>query len=290
MHLVGDTWNTHMRPRLQGTINLHQSLLSIPLDFFLMWSSLTAVFGTATQSNYLASCAFMDSFARYRRRLGLPATSLNLGQIVDTGTVGRNSIFANNMTRNGLYGNDHEEFLQFCDAAITLRPPRLSDDSSSSPRKPDMETEEAQLLAGVGPRGLRRLDKTIPLKDMSWYKDPRFSHMLRAVNYEGTRQSASQSADEAEADCRRPATDRILHRVAQLLCIPASDIDVNQPIVKLGIDSMIAAELRRWLVTVFGEDVSMMEILDGDTNIRKLGRRLTAVEAEAEAAEAEAEA
>ena len=146
------------------------------------------------------------------------------------------------------------------------------------------------MLAGVGPRGLRKLDKTIPLKDMSWYKDPRFSQMLRAVNYEGAGKSASQSADEAEADCRRPAADRILHRLAQLLCIPTSDIDVDQPIVKLGIDSMIAAELRRWLVTVFGKNVSMMEILDGDTNVRKLGGRLTAVEAEAEAAEAKAKA
>jgi hypothetical protein len=45
------------------------------------------MFGTATQSNYLASNAFMDAFARYRHKLGLPATSLSLSQVLGVGIV-----------------------------------------------------------------------------------------------------------------------------------------------------------------------------------------------------------
>ncbi|KAI4256798.1 MAG: hypothetical protein LQ352_001923 [Teloschistes flavicans] len=60
---------------IQGALTLH------------MWSSWTVMFGTATQSNYLASSAFMDAFARHRHAQGLPATSLALSQILGIGIV-----------------------------------------------------------------------------------------------------------------------------------------------------------------------------------------------------------
>lgn len=76
-----------VNPRVVGTLNLHEALKDSPLDFFEMWSSWTAMFGTATQSNYLSSNAFMDAFARHRQSLGLPATSLALSQILGIGIV-----------------------------------------------------------------------------------------------------------------------------------------------------------------------------------------------------------
>jgi hypothetical protein len=82
-----DQFNATLKSRVTGTINLHQALLKSPLDFFQMWSSWTLMFGTATQSNYLASNAFMDAFARYRHKLGLPAASLSLSQVLGIGIV-----------------------------------------------------------------------------------------------------------------------------------------------------------------------------------------------------------
>jgi UDP-glucose 4-epimerase len=74
-------------PRVKGTMNLHRALESSDLDFFVMFSSWTTMFGTATQSNYLASSAFMDAFARYRASKNMPATSLGLSQILGVGIV-----------------------------------------------------------------------------------------------------------------------------------------------------------------------------------------------------------
>lgn len=82
-----ESFYTTVRPRVLGTLNLHEALKDASLDFFMMWSSWTVMFGTATQSNYLSSNAFMDAFARHRHSLGLPATSLSLSQVLGIGIV-----------------------------------------------------------------------------------------------------------------------------------------------------------------------------------------------------------
>ena len=82
-----EKFHSTLRPRVIGTLNLHEALKDSPLDFFQMWSSWTVMFGTATQSNYLASSAFMDAFARHRQSQNLPATSLALSQVLGIGIV-----------------------------------------------------------------------------------------------------------------------------------------------------------------------------------------------------------
>ncbi len=82
-----EKFHSTLKPRVIGTLNLHTALRDCPLDFFQMWSSWTVMFGTATQSNYLASSAFMDAFARHRHLQNLPASSLALSQILGIGIV-----------------------------------------------------------------------------------------------------------------------------------------------------------------------------------------------------------
>lgn len=74
-------------PRVQGTMNLQEATKDMPLDFFQLWSSWTTMFGTATQSNYLASNSFMDAFARQRRSYNQPVTSVSLSQVLGIGIV-----------------------------------------------------------------------------------------------------------------------------------------------------------------------------------------------------------
>src|SRR5436305_2692963 len=113
-----EDFNATMRPRVIGTLNLHQILKDVPLDFFIMWSSWTTIFGSASQSNYMASNSFMDAFARHRKSLGLPAASLSLGQILDVGIVSYIPEYQENLLRMGLYGNNEDEFLGYCEASI----------------------------------------------------------------------------------------------------------------------------------------------------------------------------
>ncbi len=55
-----------LAPKVSGTVNLDKASKNINLDFFILFSSTTAVMGNAGQSDYSMANAFMDSYARYR--------------------------------------------------------------------------------------------------------------------------------------------------------------------------------------------------------------------------------
>lgn len=56
-------------PKVLGTVNLDQVTKNIPLDFFVCFSSVSAVFGNAGQTDYATANGFMDSYMKYRNRL-----------------------------------------------------------------------------------------------------------------------------------------------------------------------------------------------------------------------------
>ncbi len=66
-----------LAPKVAGAWNLHRATLESPLDFFVLFSSATALAGRAGLANYAAANAFLDALAHYRHALGLPALSIN---------------------------------------------------------------------------------------------------------------------------------------------------------------------------------------------------------------------
>lgn len=78
-----------MAPKIKGAANLHELSLDLPLDFFILFSSMASMLGSVGQANYGAANAFMDHLAHYRRRSGLPALSINWGGWSDIGMASR---------------------------------------------------------------------------------------------------------------------------------------------------------------------------------------------------------
>jgi thioesterase domain-containing protein/acyl carrier protein len=68
-----------MAPKVAGAWNLHHATRKAPLDFFVMFSSITSALGNIGQTNYAAANSFLDSLAHHRHSLGLPALSLHWG-------------------------------------------------------------------------------------------------------------------------------------------------------------------------------------------------------------------
>jgi acyl transferase domain-containing protein/acyl carrier protein len=81
--LVGDMTPDEIertyRAKMRGAWTLHQATLAAELDFFVLFSSISATWGSKAQAHYAGANAFLDLLARVRRRAGLPASSVAWG-------------------------------------------------------------------------------------------------------------------------------------------------------------------------------------------------------------------
>ncbi|MCB2360141.1 SDR family NAD(P)-dependent oxidoreductase [Clostridium estertheticum] len=57
-------------PKVLGLVNLDEASKSIPMDFFIVFSSIAGSFGNIGQIDYATANAFMDAFVKYRNELG----------------------------------------------------------------------------------------------------------------------------------------------------------------------------------------------------------------------------
>lgn len=83
-------WETFARvlqPKLVGAWHLHCLTQTKPLDFWVGFSSISAVWGSKGLAHYAAANHFLDAIAHYRRQQGLPATSINWGPWAEGGMV-----------------------------------------------------------------------------------------------------------------------------------------------------------------------------------------------------------
>ena len=85
--LDAPTLHAVLRPKVQGSWVLHQLSQSVDLDFFVLFSSASAVWGSPQLAAYTAANLFLDALAHERRAQGLPALSINWGLWADLGMV-----------------------------------------------------------------------------------------------------------------------------------------------------------------------------------------------------------
>ncbi|GAA4011771.1 hypothetical protein GCM10022247_37820 [Allokutzneria multivorans] len=119
------------RPKIDAVLNLHE--LTEDLSAFVVFSSVSGIFGSAGQGAYAAANAFLDAFAQHRRAQGLPATSLAWGLWQQgNGMAERlDSVDMNRLKRMGLVAISADEGLRLFDAALgmdraVVAPVRLS--------------------------------------------------------------------------------------------------------------------------------------------------------------------
>ncbi|KGO64075.1 Acyl transferase/acyl hydrolase/lysophospholipase [Penicillium italicum] len=268
-----------LEPKVTGTVNLHHATKSLPLDFFLMTSSIVGTVSTPSQGAYTAANAFQDSFSRFRHSQSLPATTLGLGLILEVGSVSSSIRFQQMLQRNATYGVSETEFLQLLEGAL-CKPHFSSEESSLS--KHDA-SYPAQVVTGLEPARFLPYLENDRVNDLLWYNNARFQGVRQAISDRartlasagsnssgGTSSIATQLQNASTPEKLDISRTAITTRLAELLGVAADDIDSNMPVSRYGVDSLVAGELRNWLIKTFGLEVSMLQLLSKNGKIEDL--------------------
>ncbi|KAJ5644819.1 polyketide synthase [Penicillium longicatenatum] len=246
-------WNTAVDPKIKGTWNLHNASLSADLDFFILFSSISGLFGQPGQANYAGANSFLDAFSQYRLGLGLPASSIQIGAVNDVGYLTEHdSLMQKIMASNaGDWDVSGRELLEAIEAAVQLK---------SQPSF--CLGSRASASSGNGSRA-------------PWKKDLRmavFNNFEEAgsSNSSGSSSESLQSflaaakADQAlldQPDCAHFLAVQIGKKVFNFLLKPEEDLQTSCSLPDLGIDSLVAIEVRQWWKLTFGFDISVLEMM-----------------------------
>jgi NADPH:quinone reductase-like Zn-dependent oxidoreductase len=88
--LVRQDWSRFvpvLAPKVDGAANLHALTAAMALDHFVLFSSAASLFGSRGQANHAAANSFLDALAAERRARGQAGLSINWGGWSEVGSV-----------------------------------------------------------------------------------------------------------------------------------------------------------------------------------------------------------
>jgi malonyl CoA-acyl carrier protein transacylase len=232
-------------PKVTGSWNLHILTQDMPLDFFVLFSSASSLFGALGLGNYVAANAFLDALAHHRQATGFPGLSINWGQWAGIGMETRqDSFYKARMAAMGLSPIAPEQGLHVLEQALGCPEAQLGVIKADwSVFKKQALIQSHQLFISKLTREEER-EKTEP---SSALRRELLQHLKEASKPE--RQELIIAYIQAE--------------VAKVLGLDSSRIDVQQPLNNMGLDSLMAVELRNRIETDLGVHVPMVKFMEG---------------------------
>ncbi len=250
-----------MMPKVAGAWNLHRGTAHLQLDFFVLFSSTAAVLGSPGQSNYAAANAFLDGLAHHRRKLGLPALSLNWGPWAEIGMAANLS-------------NAEQE--RMAAQGLSLIAPVQG-----------LQILESLLFSQGGQRLVLAMDWRLFLQKMPGGHVPPLLALL-AQKSGGTSAAAGEPellrrlAETAVAEREELLAGHIHEQIIRVLGLnPAEPLNRRQSLNELGMDSLMAVELRNALSAMVGRTLPATLLYDHpnlEALTNYLGREVLALE------------
>jgi aryl carrier-like protein len=278
-------WDQVAKPKINGAWNLHNALLDQPLDFFWLASSVITAVDQPGQGNYSASNTFLEAFCQYRLSLGLPTSVLGICPIKGVGFVAESAVAQRNTKAQGIYSLGEKEYLEYVELSI-LAAKQKPDDSILAPstNPPVAWKNDGQIIMGLR----SELDLEDPNNRTNWRRDRRMGsyHNVRSrgVDQESGDSSELKKFLSAAADDKKVLDEKasvaflareIGAKVYDFMLKPGEEVDVSLSLAQMGLDSLMATELRRWFRQVLGLQISVLEIM-GSGSLSQLAEMVSA--------------
>jgi phthiocerol/phenolphthiocerol synthesis type-I polyketide synthase C len=248
-----------MAPKVEGAWNLHALTRDTALDFFALFSSAASLLGSPGQAHYAAANAFLDALAWHRRAEGRPALCINWGPWAEVGLATRPEQ-QRHLTQYGIVAMPAADGVRTLSYLLGLSATQVA------VLCVDWARWRSELRQGLNP--------------------PLIADLLRAAVGKPAAGDASgreASLNDALRRAGRQERQRLLEsylrdQVASKLGLTSSRLDIQLPLDHLGVDSLIAVELRSQIERDLGIVVPVVQLLDGPSVARLadwLGDRLS---------------
>jgi NADPH:quinone reductase-like Zn-dependent oxidoreductase/SAM-dependent methyltransferase len=240
--LVQQSWDDFRRvlgPKMDGSWHLHEASLGLPLDFFVLFSSVASVLGAPGQANHSAANAFEDALAYVRRAQGLPAVSINWGAWSELGAAVRDDL-EQRRARIGVGVLSPDEAIELFAEVLRDNPVQVA------AARMDWPTFAAQRPVR-GTAWLSTMARTAQPSDVSTRAAPTSA---TTSSPSGQTQATLLSRIAAAPESQRLDVlgDQLEEIARGVLGFSANRrIDRLQPLQELGLDSLMAVEFRNAL-------------------------------------------
>ncbi|HEY8983728.1 MAG TPA: SDR family NAD(P)-dependent oxidoreductase [Streptomyces sp.] len=245
--LTPDELASVVSAKVDGAANLHALLADEPLDAFVLFSSIAAVWGSGGQAAYAAANAYLDALAQQRRADGLAATSVAWGPWAGGGMAAEGDIEAQ-LRRRGL--------------------PAMAPDIA---------------ITALG-EALRRRDEVVAVADVDWELFlPGFTIARTSLLFAELPEAAPPAVMESdsgepelvrrlrelpESEHPRLLLDLVRAEAANVLGhARTGSVEADRAFKELGFDSLTAVELRNRLFTATGLKLPATLVFDHATPV-----------------------
>jgi len=242
-----------LRPKVVGVWLLHQLTQKLDIDFFVNFSSIASVWGSKGQAHYAAANNFLDGLTYYRQSMGLPTYSINWGPWSGGGmATGEGMNWLNKM---GVKPLEPEKAIAALEKVL----------ASNSPQTvvADINWDSFKELHELG--GKRSFLQEISL-------DSEATDGERASGHSSELLQQLYQAPESERN--QILIEHLQTDVAKIIGLSKSKLpDPELGFFKMGMDSLMAVELRNLLSSTFSSSISTATLFE-KSNIKDLAEYL----------------
>lgn len=240
-----------LAPKVRGAELLNRLTGDDPLDHFVLYSSATTLVGNPGQANYVAANGYLEGLARKRRAEGKPALAVAWGAISDAGYLARNEDVNEMLSRKlGRHALTAREALDGLMALMAL--PGGGD-------------------AGQAALGYARIDWQAARKDLALVGTPLVSLLGLGdedeTGAEGAIDLAAMLDGMDQVTAAQTVAKLLAAEIGKILRISPEEIDPHKPLSDIGMDSLMALELRMSAERQLGIDIPLMSLANGATLI-----------------------
>lgn len=244
-------WKAVTAPKVGGLVNLHNTFSGPDdLDFFICLSSIASLGGNIGQAAYSGSNSALDSFCHWRRRQGLPATSFNLPAILDVGYV------ADAVMTHGGQIND-----RLSRVGITMA--QLEASIGAVLQDPEPRNQVVLGLSKTDEGREMLLDTGILFEILRWDQGDRDrGHETQEGSRKDEVLARNLIALGADVEAKKSILqEALVKKISSMLMISPDDVQPENSVADLGLDSLVAVELRNWIVRELDANLPVMDIV-----------------------------